>query len=92
VVTKLAKAPDGRILGTNALGGSHRDMVKIVFHANKPMWVGLVLGLVGALLLLLHLTVLSGREWAFTAGIVAAIAGMIIYLAGRAKQLMQKRF
>jgi hypothetical protein len=67
-------------------------MVKIVFHANKPMWVGLVLGLAGALMLGLHLTVLRGQEWVFTTGIVTAIAGMIIYLAGRAKQLMQKRY
>jgi hypothetical protein len=67
-------------------------MVRIVFHANKPMWVGLVVGLAGALMLLLHVTVLGGQDWLFEAGFVTAIAGMAIYLMGRSLQLMKKRY
>ncbi len=67
-------------------------MVKIVFHANKPMWVGLIVGLVGALMLLLHLTILRGEDWLFPVGFAVAITGMLIYLGGRAMQFMKKRY
>jgi hypothetical protein len=67
-------------------------MVKIVFHANKPMWVGLVVGVAGILMLLLHLTVLSSMDWLFTGGFATAIVGALIYLMGRSIQIMKKRY
>jgi len=67
-------------------------MVKIVFHGNKPMWVGLLVAIAGALMVALHLVALRDSEWLFNTGFAVAITGMLIYLMGRAMQLFKRRF
>ncbi len=67
-------------------------MVKIVFHGNKPMWVGLIVAIVGALMVAVHLLAFGDSEWLFNTGFAVAITGMLIYLMGRAMQLFKKRF
>ncbi len=67
-------------------------MVKIVFHGNKPMWVGLFVAIAGGLMMLTHATILRDMEWMFSTGFAVMIVGALIYWAGRAVQIFKKRY
>ncbi len=65
-------------------------MVKFVFNANRPMWVGLFMLLAAVALFFVSLA--TGIDVIRLVAIGVGILGAIFYLIGRVKQLWEKRY